>query len=188
MIPLEILTAAVGSFQAIAGMLSALSKSKLSPEAKSLVADLQSEVISAQASAINAQTDQFTLLERVRNLESELKRHEAWEVDKARYELKTVGDQGILVYALKESEGASQPPHNICANCYNQQHISILQPEMRTPGMVQFLLCHSCNAEIITSGFRREDQGMRTKKTTPPTRRCPSRAQHVCPRGMGQWC
>jgi hypothetical protein len=54
------------------------------------VIELQGIILSARQSALSAQSDQFTLLERVRDLEKKLADLGAWGAEKTRYELKEV--------------------------------------------------------------------------------------------------
>jgi hypothetical protein len=54
------------------------------------VVELNGIIISAQTSAIAAQSNQFTLLQRIGELEKEIANLEAWTAEKERYELKGV--------------------------------------------------------------------------------------------------
>ncbi len=73
-----------------------------------------------------AQDEQFALVERVNHLEKELTRFENWEREKQRYKHHDFGGS-TFAYTLKESEQGGEPPHNLCPNCYDQGHKSILQ-------------------------------------------------------------
>ena len=72
--------------------------------------------------------------------------------EKERYELQPVGDTGVLAYTLKDSVEPPEPPHQLCANCFNDRAKSILQPEQRNHGRAHLLVCHRCKAEIYTFG------------------------------------
>jgi hypothetical protein len=99
-----------------------------------------------------AKETQSALLDRIGDLEKEIARFETWESEKQRYELKTIGS-GSFVYALKESMGSAEPPHQICAACYQRGKKSLLQ---RVPGnsartalgMGPVLKCPECKSEI----------------------------------------
>jgi len=88
--------------------------------------ELQAQIITAQSNALAAQADQFALLERVRELEKQITDLEDWGADKQRYELKQV-ISGSIVYSLKPGMDVSEPPHWICATCYQSRKKSILQ-------------------------------------------------------------
>jgi len=111
------------------------------------VIELNGIILSAQHSALTAQSDQLTLLERVRELEKEIARLKAWETEKQRYQLTDIGD-GTFAYAIKESVSGGEPPHYICANCYEQAKKSILN-RSRMPSGGDLLTCSSCNAKLI---------------------------------------
>ena len=83
------------------------------------VADLCEQIISAQ--------ERYTAaVGRVGELGKELVRFETWEVEKRRYELKDM-DRGFFAYIPKEGEERGEPPHALCANCYQRGIKSILQ-------------------------------------------------------------
>jgi hypothetical protein len=135
---------------------------------QSKVIELQGVILAAQSSALAAQSDQFTVLERVRELEKEMANLEAWNREKERYELTTVGS-GALAYKLKPEAQGAEPEHYLCATCYQAHRKSILQPETLSHGRVEMLVCHTCGAEIILHGSR-EDPAKRAKPSRPGPR------------------
>jgi hypothetical protein len=110
------------------------------------VFELQRAIIDAQQSVFAANEERTVLIERVRELEAKIAELETWETERQRYELKDVGT-GSLVYAVKECMRGIEPIHNICANCYQKGHKSILQPRERGTG--KYLFCQECNQEIM---------------------------------------
>jgi hypothetical protein len=54
------------------------------------VIELQTVIMTAQASALAAQADQFALLEQVRDLKKRIAEMEDWQAEKQKYELKQV--------------------------------------------------------------------------------------------------
>jgi hypothetical protein len=131
------------------------------------VIDLRNAIFEAQTVALSAQSEQFALIDRVRNLEEQIRKLEAWEAEKQRYELTAVPHSTAFVYSLKASAQGSEPPHQICAGCYNRGEKSVLQGETRFPGMDRVLVCFNCGADIYTSGERRSEHGSRPQ----PSRR-----------------
>jgi phage FluMu protein Com len=127
---------------------------------QSKVIELNGIILSAQQSALAAQSDQFTLLEQVRNLEAQIVKLEAWNAEKQRYELTDVG-VGVFTYIVKPSMKGAQPIHCICSECFERGHKSILQQEANTYGSVT-LKCPKCKTGITASEdhpnypFRRE--------------------------------
>lgn len=120
---------------------------------------LQTKVIEFNSAIIDAQTKIFlvneertALLERIGALEKEVADLEAWETTKDRYELKNTKGGG-LAWFLKENAQGSEPPHEICAKCYEERKRGFLQPKWRSIAAVQFgswpmLVCTICKSEV----------------------------------------
>ncbi len=117
------------------------------------VVELNGVILSAQSSALEANAAQFTLLDRVRELEEKVVSFEAWETEKQRYHLQAV-DRGAFAYVLKPEMQGAEPPHWLCTNCYDKGHKSFLQfkEQMRKPGGGRGehskWVCGSCRSEI----------------------------------------
>jgi len=114
---------------------------------------LQGHVLDAQQSLMNAQETQTALTKRVSDLEQQIVQLKNWEAEKQHYELKDVGN-GCLAYTVKAGMETREPPHSLCASCYNKSQKSILQPEHQDFGRVDFLICHECGSELIIQGSR----------------------------------
>jgi hypothetical protein len=120
-------------------------------------------VIELQEKILAAQQTQSTLVERIGELEKEVARLKAWDADKKRYKLTEVRP-GITAYMLKEGMENSEPPHHLCANCYNDGVKSVMQTETRFPGRYPVMVCHRCGSDLYLQGGRLpEHQGMRRK-------------------------
>lgn len=102
------------------------------------VANLWEQILSTQARYAAA-------VQQISDLEKEVARFETWTADKQRYELKDVG-LGSLAYAVKEGMRGTDPPHQICAACYQHGNKSILQP--RDIKQEKMLICSECKAQI----------------------------------------
>jgi hypothetical protein len=81
------------------------------------VPELTRQIISALSSALATQTAHFDLLLSQRELEEEMAKLKAWNTEKYRYELRSVGP-GAVAYVLKDSMRGSEPIHWLCANCF----------------------------------------------------------------------
>jgi hypothetical protein len=89
--------------------------------------ELNTKILSAQQALADAQAEQTTLIETIRQLEEEIARLKAWnDGEKQKYELKSLGG-GSIAYALKEEAKGTEPMHWICAQCYDDGKRSILQ-------------------------------------------------------------
>jgi hypothetical protein len=122
-------------------------------------------VIELQEKILTAREQQFAALERIAELEKEMARFETWEAEQQRYELKPVpGYHKPLAYALKEEAERSEPSHWLCATCFQNRKASVLQPEVRSPGRCQVLVCHECGADHYLNGDRVSSHPTSTKR------------------------
>jgi len=89
----------------------------------------------------------MALVERIGELEKQVERFETWEVEKKRYKLTDYGG-GTFAYALKPEEAQGEPPHRICAHCYENGHKAVLQFTHKSEGRDYFecLRCKSRQA------------------------------------------
>lgn len=111
----------------------------------------QTLIVEFTSKLMEAQQHEALLIERIRALEKELVRFENWEAEKQRYELTDVGG-GAMAYRLKDSMSNGQPPHDICASCYEDRHKSILKPEHWQPMRARVLICHDCGSVLYVGG------------------------------------
>ena len=160
----------IGALKSAGTLAISLSKLHTMAEVQAKAIELQQVLLSAQSSAIEAQSQQFALLEDKRMLEEELTEVKAWNTEKDNYKLEAIqtgAGQGheAFVYSYKEGMDEPKPAHKVCANCYHDRHISILQSEIRFPGRAHILTCHRCNSDIYTSGgWQPEHSGRKTTR------------------------
>lgn len=148
--------AMVGSLNAARQITKAMLSIRDQAMIQSKVIELNTEILTAQSSAFAANATQTALLDQIRDLEKKIADLEAWEAEKKRYQLKDVGN-GAMAFSLKPGMEESEPPHSICANCYSNGLKSILQKEIRYPGLAHVLACHSCGSDMYLSGHRHKD-------------------------------
>lgn len=99
-------------------------------------------VIELQEKILSAQEAQTALIQRVGDLEKEVANFEKWDAEKEKYELKEI-HTGSYAYAVKENARGSEPPHLICANCYEQNKKRILQKSSAV-----HMTCPECKTRI----------------------------------------
>ncbi|WP_339757784.1 hypothetical protein [uncultured Hoeflea sp.] len=108
-------------------------------------------IIDFTGKLMEAQQHEALLIERIRELEKSLMRFENWEAEKQRYKLKPLGKHRVLAYVLDPMMANGDPPHAICANCYQNGQKSFLQAtSSRSYGLS--LKCNKCGADQHT-GF-----------------------------------
>jgi hypothetical protein len=93
---------------------------------KAKVIEMQGLILEAQADAIEAREAHTAQIDRIRELEADVTRFKTWETEKNRYELKEIFP-GSFAYLVKESMRGTEPLHQICATCYQQDKKAILQ-------------------------------------------------------------
>lgn len=116
--------------------------------------------IELQEKILAAQEQQSALIERIRELEKEVTSFETWEAEKQKYDLEKIG-QGQFARALKPVVEPRGEKHYVCANCFEQKQISVLQPEFRPVGRARVLVCFRCGAEIYIEGSWHKEHGPR---------------------------
>jgi len=121
---------------------------KTMAEVQGKVIELQSVILAAQSSALEANAAQMAMVEEMRTLKEEIVRHKAWETQKQRYVLDRPL-RGTVAYALKESMSDGEPPHWICTNCYENGRKSILNGRNTALNMYSFE-CPVCKSAITT--------------------------------------
>lgn len=112
---------------------------------QSKMVEFQSAILDAQGSAFAANDERSTLVEEVSKLKTKVAKLEAWNAEKKRYQLEDIG-LGSLAYVVKERMRGTEPPHQICAACYQHRKKSILQP--RDINHDHMLLCPECKTQL----------------------------------------
>ena len=114
------------------------------------VIELQGVILNAQQAALAAQRNKSALQERISQLEKELASAKVWSSERDKYHLYQMAP-GALAYALKKNTGSTEPPHWICAACYDHGRKSILQDagRMRNDDTTKILKCPHCKADVF---------------------------------------
>jgi DNA-directed RNA polymerase subunit M/transcription elongation factor TFIIS len=108
---------------------------------------VQAEITALHKMIFKLQAEAFELLELHHEIKTKYIQAQDWENKTApQYGLAELAT-GVFVYALKTVEGGGQPPHYLCANCFNKQQKSILQRSRRNP-LGTFYKCDRCGSEI----------------------------------------
>jgi hypothetical protein len=106
-----------------------------------------STAIELQEKILAAQAQQTALIERISDLEKQVAGFEKWETEKQRYKLTDYGG-GTFAYALKPEAAEGEPPHRICAACYQRGHKGILQGTGTGFGQ-EFFRCMACKTDQV---------------------------------------
>ena len=112
------------------------------------VIELNSVILSAQQQALTALSNQFKLQEQVRELESKLARLKSTTEWQQNYVLKQVFI-GAWAYVLKLDAQTAEPPHWLCARCFDRGNKSLLQDEGRDKDRsFSIYRCSDCKGSI----------------------------------------
>ena len=154
MATIDTISAALTSFEALKNMAQAMIGLRDTQALQAKVIEFNGQLIDAQSKIFAVNSERTALIERVRELEKEMANLEAWETKKQRYELKSIG-QHSFAYALKQDAQGSEPPHYICANCYEDRKASILQPKptsdaSRQLGIPPMMFCPRCGKDVVS--------------------------------------
>lgn len=108
--------------------------------------ELQAVVLDAFEKAIEARETYSTQADRIRALEAEVTSLKSWDAEKAKYELKRIGDSSVA-YMLKPEARGAEPPHWLCPNCYSKGQKSFLNPTGAQSGRNWIYRCSGCGAQ-----------------------------------------
>ena len=109
------------------------------------IANLWEQILSAQSRYSEA-------VERIHELEKKLTKFETWEAEKKRYALRDISNRGELAYVVKAAELRGEPPHAICARCYQEEKKSILQRSGRGLEGQTYYRCLVCDHVLDVFG------------------------------------
>lgn len=143
---LSAITGLIASFRAASDITRGLLELKSVSEVQGKVIELQSVIMSAQNAAMTAQTDLAAALQRIEALEKELGSVQGWEREKRRYDLQPIY-KDRFAYVLRPEAQGQEPPHWLCASCFNQDKKSILQLVTESSGQRTYE-CPRCKARL----------------------------------------
>ena len=148
---ITLIQGAVVSLKTAFDIAKAISEMKSMTDVQGKVIELQQAILAAQSSAMTANSEQFAALEELREIRAELDTSKGWELEKKRFSL--FQGSGGVVYALRESQkNEGEPPHYLCANCFDQGRKSIINNHQAVTGFTNWL-CPTCKAQFPT-GYR----------------------------------
>jgi hypothetical protein len=148
MADMVLIQGAIGGLKTAFDIATGISKLNTMAEVNAKAIELQQIILSAQTSAFAANSEQFAMIQRIRDLEDELARVKAWETERQRYKLVSPFS-GAMVYAVQKAMSNGEPAHYLCTNCYRSGKASILQNTQNIEGWTSFL-CPICKSEART--------------------------------------
>jgi len=113
-------------------------------EARDKALELYGQVVSAHGTHL-------ALLQQVRRLEENAGEKDEWVRQRQRYKLVDFGG-GVFVYVLKEDEAEGEPPHYLCAKCYEHKTRSILRRDSALYTERAVWDCPECHERFAAGG------------------------------------
>lgn len=150
------ITAAVTSLRLAGDIAKGLIHLNTMTEVQSKAIELNDRIIEAQHKIFEVNAAQSVLIEKVRELETQVARMRDWDTQKLRYRL-AAPFPNCMVYALKKDMSEGQPAHYLCASCFQKGEASILQGrevrQSKEGRSNASYLCPNCRSEAVTSWF-----------------------------------
>lgn len=140
------ITGALSSLKAISELVTTVAKGKTDDAVKEKAIELNQVIASLQSTIFSLHTQCQQLRDEKEAIKKELMDMRNWEQEASRYEL-TELCPGVLVYSIKPEAQGTEPPHQLCPNCYQNRRKAILQKAFQdTEGTV--FKCHDCGSSI----------------------------------------
>ena len=115
--------------------------------------EFQNALIGLQSLIASVQQENATLIRQKSDAEEDLKRMKNWDAQKQRYKL-AAPFAGCMVYALQKSMSNGEPPHYLCAACFQKGEPSILQSReakrTKEGRDCSLFYCSVCRSEAVT--------------------------------------
>lgn len=148
------ITATISSIKTAGDIVNSILELKTSDAINAAVREANSHLLTVQREALAAQSEQFAMIEEIRNLKEKITDLKKWEAEQKRYKLTSLCSiTGAVSYSLKESMAVGEPPHYLCTNCYQKGVKSILNPQKNKLSRVMYL-CPACGSEAHASSHK----------------------------------
>lgn len=148
---LPALLAAAGGLKTAGELVAGIVKAKNQSDVTAKAIELQSVIIGLQSAIFDTRDVLSSLQEENRQLKESAMRREHFSSDMTRYALTPIRP-GSVAYALKQSMSNGEPPHYVCANCYqNGKKVMLTCGESKERWFA--FMCPLCKVAIAT-GYR----------------------------------
>lgn len=158
------ISAGLGSLKAAKDIIQGLNAANTEAAINGVKIELQGLILDAQQGLFAAQEAQTTASRRIADLEQEIVRLKDWSAERERYQLVDVG-RGAMAYVPKPGMEDGQPPHWLCANCFNQGRNSYLQfkgtEPARVGGPISKYVCDACQGSVVVRWGTKPDYSKR---------------------------
>jgi DNA-directed RNA polymerase subunit RPC12/RpoP len=113
------------------------------------VAEVNADLLSAQAVALTSQKHELALTQRVGELEKEIAELKDWDREAERYQLTAIAPQ-VFAHRLKPGMEQGEPTHYVCTHCFSDKKKSILHamPPSEHPRAYE---CPRCQQRLMVA-------------------------------------
>ncbi len=146
--------AAVQSAKVLTDLLKATHELKNSNEFIAAVSEINAKLMEAQIAALASQEKQSTLAKRIGELENKVAELENWQRESERYQLFMLAPD-VPVFTIRPGKENGEPPHKLCATCYNKRQKSYLYRSGMAYDGTHYK-CNTCDKEIIDDTHKLE--------------------------------
>lgn len=144
---LQAVGAVVGGLKTAFDLTKALLDVKGAVEVQGKVFELQRVILAAQSDVFAANQAQAALVNEVSALKAQIAELEAWDREKARYQLTEVSPR-VVAYTIKETERGAEPFHMLCAGCFEDRKKGFLQATQELRMRRRVHRCSRCKDEV----------------------------------------
>ena len=152
MLDLSLITGTIGALKGVAELVSSTKDIVGDGAVSEKLIAMRDLIYDAQGKAIEAQSQLYEIDRENRELKEKLAAVSKWEETASRYRLVDYGG-GTFAYQLNEDADTDEPPHRICAVCFENSRRSILQFEFKTSGGQDKYRCVPCNQEFMMGNY-----------------------------------
>lgn len=135
--------AAFGSLKVAIDLAKGVQSLQTSTAVNQAISEILNALVDARSDALDAVQTEAALLKRIDNLEAEVARLKAWEGGKDRYKLKRFRP-GVLAYEFQHALHPEEPPHCLCAACFDRTQKGRLQATAELDSGMRVHRCDSC--------------------------------------------
>ncbi len=147
MVDMSLIAGAVSSLKTASEIVKGLVDVRDQAVFTSKAIELQRIIVDALASAATAQSEQISLVEQIRGLQSEISNFNNWESTATRYHLKDMGGS-TFAYELKDGNAEVEPIHLACPRCFEKKTRSVLQFVERNYYQRDKYKCPECQSDF----------------------------------------
>ncbi len=149
--PVEPISAVVTSAKVAYDIVKGISTLHTEVEKNQAISKVLEVLLAVQSDALSMQEKHYLLLREKDDLIKKISEFEKWSEIEKQYELKEL-ITGVFVYAYKKTDKEIQPPHFLCANCFNKKQKGLyIKSEKDFDGT--HYKCLNCDKEISSSNI-----------------------------------